>query len=52
MYIRRLEQRYTEEQKEKRDEIDTATTMVVNNIIFCYDGEKYPGNDNQRKKHK
>ena len=24
---------------------------IVNNIIFCYDGEKHMGNDRERKQH-
>ena len=38
--------------EDRKDELDTATPIppwLVNNIIFCYDAEKYTRNDNERK---
>ena len=50
VYLRKLEQRYMEEQKEI-EEMNQAQQppWMVNNIFFSYDGEKQMGNDSKRK---
>ena len=52
MYLRRLEQGYMEEQKEK-GEMNQAQQhpWLVNNILFCYEGEIHTKNDSESKKH-
>ena len=51
VYLRRLEQRYMEDQKEieEMNQIQQPTWLV--NILFCYEGETHTGNDNKRKQH-
>ena len=52
VYLRGLEQRYMEEQKEIEVLNQTQQpSWMVNNISFCYEGEKCFGNDNERKQH-
>ena len=49
---RRLEQRYMEEQNEIEEMNQTQQpSWIINNISFCYVGEKCSGNDNERKQH-
>ena len=53
VYIRRLEQRYMEEQKEIEEMNQTQQpSWLVNNILFCYEGEKHTSNDSKKKQHK
>ena len=52
MYPRRLEQRYMDDQKEiEADEPDTTTPWLVNNILFCYEGETHIESDSERRRH-
>ena len=46
MYLRKLQQRYMEEQKEIKEMNQTQQpTWLINDIIFFYDEEKHIGND-------
>ena len=48
MYLRRLEQRYMEEQKEIEEMNQTQQPpRLVSNILLCYEGGKRTGNDNE-----
>ena len=52
VYLRRLEQRYMEEQKEIEEMNQTQQPpWLVNNILFCYEEETHTLNDSQRKQH-
>ena len=52
MYLRRLEQRYVEVQKEIEEMNQTQQPpWLENNILFYYEGEKCMGNDSDRKQH-
>ena len=46
VYLRRQEQRYMEEQKEMNQ---TQPPCLVNNILFCYEGDKHTGNESEKK---
>ena len=52
VYLRRLEQRYMGKQMET-EKINQAQqpSWLVNNILFCYKGDKYTGNESERKQH-
>ena len=42
-----------EEQKKLEEMNQTQQPpWLVNNILFCYDREKHPGNDSKKKQHK
>ena len=50
MYLRRLEQRYMGEQKEIEEMNQTQQPLwLVNNILFCFEGDKHTGNESERK---
>ena len=51
VHLRKLERRYIEEQKEKEEMNQPQFSWLVNNILFCYEGEIHTGNDNERKHH-
>ena len=52
LYLRRLKQRYMEEQREIKEINQTQQPpWMINNIIFCYDREQNTGNDSERKQH-
>ena len=44
VYLKRLEQKEIEEMNQTQQPL-----KMVNNITFCYEGEKRSGNDNKRK---
>ena len=48
VYLTRLEQRYMGD-GDRRDEPNTSPLGLVNNILFCYEGEKHIGNESERK---
>ena len=46
VYLRRLEQRYMGEQMEIEEMNQTQQSLwLVNNILFCYEGEKHTGSE-------
>ena len=50
VYLSRLEQRYMEEQKEIEEmNLTQQPPWLVNNILFCYEGETHTGNESKRK---
>ena len=50
VYLRRLEQRYIEEQKEIEERNQTQQPpWLVNSILFCYKGETHTGNVSKKK---
>ena len=52
MYLRKLEQRYMEEQKEIEEKKQTQQPpWLVNNITFYYEGKTHKRNDSKRKQH-
>ena len=52
MYLRRLEQRYMGKQMEI-EEINQTQQLpwLVNNKLFCYEGDKHTGNESEKKQH-
>ena len=51
VYLRRLEKRYMGEQMEIEEKNQTQQPpWLVNNISFCYEGEKHTRNESERKK--
>ena len=42
---------YGKTEGDKRDEPDTATPWLVNNILLCYEEEIHTGNDSEGKRH-
>ena len=51
VYLKRLEKYIWKNKKDRRDEPDAATSMVGNNILFCYEEEKHARHDLERKQH-
>ena len=52
VYLRRLEQRYMGEKMEIEEISQTPLRLwLVNNILFCYKGEKHTRNESERKQH-
>ena len=53
IHIRKLEQGYIKEQKEKsgRKPSSIATPWLINNVHFNYDGNLPANNDNEKKQH-
>ena len=39
------------EQKEIEEMNQTQPPWLVNNILFCYEGDKHSGNESQKKQH-
>ena len=50
-YLRRLEQRYMGKQMKIEEMNQTQPPWLVNNILFCYEGEKHTGNESKKKDH-
>ena len=49
VYQKKFEGIYMEEQKEMNQ--TQRPPWLVNNILFCYEGEIYMGSDSERKQH-
>ena len=52
VYLRRLEQSYMGEQMDIEEMNQTQQPpWLVNNILFCYEGDKYTGNESKKNQH-
>ena len=50
MYLRDWNKIYGRTEGDRKDETDT-TTPVVGELLFCYKGDKYTGNESKKRQH-